>query len=67
VGGGQPYGDAMVVNVAFTLVFNTGVFPDACRAWKARAIADKTWLQFKLDFAVSHREFHLTNQIMMFI
>jgi hypothetical protein len=35
VAGGKPYGDAMIVNVAFTLVFNTGLFPDACRAWQA--------------------------------
>jgi hypothetical protein len=34
VAGGQPYGDAMIVNVAYTLVFNTGLFPDACRAWR---------------------------------
>jgi hypothetical protein len=32
VAGGQPYGAAMIVNVAYTLVFNTGLFPDACRA-----------------------------------
>jgi hypothetical protein len=30
IAGGQPRGDAMIVNVAFTLIFNTGVFPDAC-------------------------------------
>jgi hypothetical protein len=39
VAGGQPYGAAMIVNVAYRLVFNTGLFPDACRAWKSRAIA----------------------------
>jgi hypothetical protein len=33
VAGGQPYGAAMIGNVVFTLVFNTGFFPDACRAW----------------------------------
>jgi hypothetical protein len=33
VAGGQPYGAAMIVNVAYTLVFNTGLFHDACRAW----------------------------------
>jgi hypothetical protein len=33
VAGGQPYGAAMIVNVAYTLIFNTGLFPDACRAW----------------------------------
>jgi hypothetical protein len=41
VAGGQPYGAAMIVNVAYTLVFNTGLFPDACRAWQSRAIVGK--------------------------
>jgi hypothetical protein len=58
----QPYGAAMIVNVAYTLIFNTGLFPDACRAWQSRAIAGKNWAQFKLDFATAHRVFRLTNQ-----
>jgi hypothetical protein len=62
VAGGQPYGAAMIVNVSYTLLFNTGFFPDACRAWQSRAIAGKTWAQFKLDFATAHREFRLTNR-----
>jgi hypothetical protein len=62
VAGGQPYGVAMIVNVTYTLVFNTGLLPDACRAWQSRAIAGKTWAQFKLDFATAHCEFRLTNQ-----
>jgi hypothetical protein len=62
VAGGQPYGAAMIVNVTYTLVFNTGLFPNACRAWQSRAIAEKTWAQFKLNFATAHREFRLTNQ-----
>jgi hypothetical protein len=62
VAGGQPYGAAMIVNVAYILVFNTGLFCDACRAWQSRAIAGETLAQFKLDFATAHREFHLTNQ-----
>jgi hypothetical protein len=61
VAGGQPYGAAMIVNVAYTLVFNTGLFPDACRAWQWRAIAAKTWAQLEIDFATAHREFRLTN------
>jgi hypothetical protein len=59
---GQPYGAAMIVNVAYTLIFNTGLFPDDFRAWQSRSIAGKTWAQFKLDFATAHREFRLTNQ-----
>jgi hypothetical protein len=62
VAGGQPYGAAMIVNVAYTLIFNTGLFPDACCAWQSRAIAAKTWAQFKIDFATAHRECCLTNQ-----
>jgi hypothetical protein len=62
VTGGQPYGAAMIINVAYTLVFNTGLYPHACRAWQSRAIAYKTWAQFKIDFATAHREFRLTNQ-----
>jgi hypothetical protein len=61
VAGGQPYGAAMIINVAYKLVFNTGLFPDACRAWQSRAIAEKTWAQFKIDFATAYREFRLTN------
>jgi hypothetical protein len=62
VAGGQPYGAAMIVNVAYTLVFNTGLYPDACSAWQSRAIAAKTWAQFKIDVATAHQEFCLTNQ-----
>jgi hypothetical protein len=50
------------VNFAFTLLFNTVFSPDDCCAWQARAIAEKIWMQFKLDFAAAHREFRLTNQ-----
>jgi hypothetical protein len=58
----QPYGAAMIINVSYTLVFKTGLYPDACRAWQSRAIAANTWAQFKIDFATAHREFRLTNQ-----
>jgi hypothetical protein len=59
---GQPYGTAMIINVAYTLVFNTGLHPDACRAWQSRAVPTKTWAQFKIDFSTAHHEFRLTNQ-----
>jgi hypothetical protein len=62
VAGGQPKGDEMIANVAFTLVFNTGLFPDAFCTRQARAISDKPWMQFKLNIAAAHWEFRLTNQ-----
>jgi hypothetical protein len=52
----------MIINVAYTLVFNTGLYPDACRAWKSRALVARTWAQFKIDFSTAHREFRLINQ-----
>jgi hypothetical protein len=60
--GGQLYGNTMVINVSYSLIFNTGFFPDRCRVWQSRAIAGKTWAQFKVDFVTAHREFRLTNQ-----
>jgi hypothetical protein len=62
VAGGQPYGKAMIINVALTLIFNMGLFPDAWCAWQSRAIAGKTWAHFKIDFATARREFRLANQ-----
>jgi hypothetical protein len=62
IAGGQPYGNAMIINVAYALVFKTGLFLDECRAWQSRAIAGKTWAQLKIDLATAHREFRLTNQ-----
>jgi hypothetical protein len=59
---GQSYGDTMIVNAAFTLVFNTGLFHNDFYAWQAISFVDKTWMQFKIDFAVAHWEFCLTNQ-----
>jgi hypothetical protein len=38
------------------------LFPDDCGTWQAGSIADKTWTQFKIDFAAAHQEFSLTNQ-----
>jgi hypothetical protein len=43
VAGGQPYGAAMIVSVAYTLVFNTGLLHDAYQAWQSRVIAGKMW------------------------
>jgi hypothetical protein len=61
VASGQPYGDAMIVNVAFDLVFNTDVFPGVCHMWQVRAVANNTWTQFKVDFTTAHCEFRSTN------
>jgi hypothetical protein len=50
VAGGQPYGAAMIVDVAYTLVFNTGLFTDAFHAWQSRAIEARHGLSLRLIF-----------------
>jgi hypothetical protein len=55
-----PYSPEQVVNIAYTLVFGTGMFPEACRDWRRLPIADKTWDRFKTDFATAHQEFRDT-------
>jgi hypothetical protein len=55
IGGGQPHGVAIIVNVDYTLVFNTFLFMVACRTWRVRPAAQKTWTNFKIHFAAAHR------------
>jgi hypothetical protein len=62
VAGGQTHGDAMIVNVTYTLALITGFIPDDCRAWQVRPAAQKTWTNFKVHFAAAHRQFRLMNQ-----
>jgi ribosomal protein S17E len=50
------YTSQQIVAYAYNIVFQTGVFADACRDWRRRIIAEKTWANFKTDFAVAHQE-----------
>ncbi len=58
--GNTPYTAPQVLACAFQLVFATGMFLEDCKVWKRRDAAYKTYPQFKLDFAVSHRELRET-------
>lgn len=58
-----PYDPTQVVNIAYTIVFNTGVFQDSCRDWRKMQQANKTWPNFKTHFSEAHRDFkQLQNQ-----
>jgi hypothetical protein len=54
--GMQPYTEAQYVNIAFLLILNTGVIPDACRDWQRRTPVNQTWADFRREFARSQRE-----------
>jgi hypothetical protein len=58
--GANAYTPNQVVSNAYTLVFNTGMFPEACRDWRKLPAADKTWATFKTDFAEAYRDFRLS-------
>ena len=52
-----PYTVPQIISTAYTLMFNTSMFPDACRVWRRRALIDQTWANFKLDFIEAHQEY----------
>jgi hypothetical protein len=58
--GGSPYTAQQVVTNAYSLVFNTGIFPEACREWRRRPAAEKTWAIFKTAFAEAHQDLRLS-------
>jgi hypothetical protein len=52
----DPISDQHLVRSGLRNVEQTGVFGDAVRDWRKRAIADKTWINFKVDFAKADEE-----------
>jgi hypothetical protein len=60
-----PYTAGQIVSIAYTHVFATGMFPEACREWRRRPLQEQTWVNFKTDFAIAHQEYResqTTNQ-----
>jgi hypothetical protein len=58
--GESPYTPVQVTNIAYQLVFQTGLLPDECKLWKRRSVANKTWDAFKTEFALAHQELRET-------
>jgi hypothetical protein len=53
---GVPIGPSQQVNVGYAKKIATGHFVSACRCWRERPAADKTWTHFKSHFAAAHRQ-----------
>jgi hypothetical protein len=60
--GQQPYGKQQIINIAYALVFNTGVYGDACKEWEKYDILEKTWENFKAHFRTEHRLYRKQTQ-----
>ena len=54
--GNAPIPDTTLVNIAYLLLFKTGMYRDACRDWNRRATADKTWTNLKADMLIANAE-----------
>jgi hypothetical protein len=57
--GGNPYNAAQVVTNAYSIMFSTGLFPEACHEWRWQPPAYTTWANFKTDFAEAHLDLRL--------
>eukprot|EP00957_Ditylum_brightwellii_P021154 1594438-Ditylum_brightwellii.AAC.1 len=52
----QPYTAAQVLSISYNLVFKTDVYKDACKEWRNKSAADKTWPNFKHHFAAAYAD-----------
>jgi hypothetical protein len=50
-----PYSPAHILAIAYTLVFTTGMLPEACHKW-CRNLANHTWPNFKTFFNKAHQD-----------
>jgi hypothetical protein len=60
--GKQPYGKQQIINIVYVLVFNTGVYGDACKEWEKYDILEQTWENFKAHFTTEHRLYRKQTQ-----
>jgi hypothetical protein len=60
--GGQPFTNPQIINAAYTIVFNTGMYFDDCKTWNRRPVGDQTWPIFKAHFLEAQREVRLQQQ-----
>ena len=57
-----PYSNKQVVDNAYQLIFNMGIFTADSREWNKRAADDKNLPHLKVFFAAAHREWRLLIQ-----
>jgi hypothetical protein len=50
------YTGPQIVAYAYNTILQIGLFTDACRDWRRRPAAQKTWPTFKADFSLAQQE-----------
>jgi hypothetical protein len=58
--GQVPFTPTQVVQTAYHAISRSGLYNDACKEWRRKAPADRTWTHFKAFFATEYNE--LTEQ-----
>ena len=53
--GGQPYTTKHLLCIAYTLVFQTGLYFEECKQWNNCLATEKTWANFKTQFHNAQR------------
>jgi hypothetical protein len=59
----QPYTQRQAVAKAYTIINKTGRFKEAIKAWNRRTPLQQTWIAFKDEFRVAHREYRETTNL----
>ena len=58
----KPYTPKQIVNIAYTLIFNTGVCNDDCKTWRAKPVEEQTWESFKTFFTKANQDLRISTQ-----
>ena len=58
--GGEPYSDPQLVRIGYHTIEATKRMELACRDWRAKPVADKTWINLKIHMKAAHLDLGLT-------
>jgi hypothetical protein len=54
--GQVPFTPTQVVQTAYHAVSRSGIYNEACKEWRRKPVADRTWTHFKAFFATEYNE-----------
>jgi hypothetical protein len=52
----RTFTDQQIVDVAYTIIYNTGIYFDDCDTWLGTFPANQTWTNFQTHFNTAHRK-----------
>ena len=54
--GNTPYSKDKITNMAYNIVYRTGLFSDEWKTWRMKDAPDQTWTTFTAEFTLSHQD-----------